>query len=204
MIQSSNAPFARMHQRISPGTVKLTSKMIGGALAIAPIRLVRCARMTLDEALLALNDRLGHEVTAWVEVAHERPLLIASGHLENWHLDVTDEAPTAGASHFDLYGHYSLGDTRFDLSDAPVESVDERAQRPDVPAAGRRAARRDLEAAAARRPGRPRRAPARRPSAVDGGEERVDVGGEQRALVVAEALAAGSRSGRSEIDALWT
>jgi hypothetical protein len=82
--------------------------------------------MTLDEALLMLNDRLGHQVTAWVEVTHERPLLIASGHLENWHLDVTDEEPVAGASHFDLYGHYSLGDTRFDLSDAPVESVAER------------------------------------------------------------------------------
>ena len=82
--------------------------------------------MTLDEALLTLNDRLGHEVTAWVEVAHEKPLLIASGHLENWHLEITDEAPTAGAAHFDLYGHYSLGDTRFDLSDAPVESVAER------------------------------------------------------------------------------
>jgi hypothetical protein len=82
--------------------------------------------MTLDEALLMLNDRLGHEVTAWVEVTHERPLLIASGHLENWHLDVTDETPAAGAPHFDLYGHYSLGDTRFDLSDAPVESVAER------------------------------------------------------------------------------
>lgn len=82
--------------------------------------------MTLDEALLMLNDRLGHEVTAWVEVAHETPLLIASGHLENWHLEAADEAPTAGASHFDLYGHYSLGDTRFDLSDAPVESVAER------------------------------------------------------------------------------
>lgn len=82
--------------------------------------------MTLDEALLTLNDRLGHEVTAWVEVAHDKPLLIASGHLENWHLDITDEAPTAGDAHFDLYGHYSLGDTRFDLSDAPVESVDDR------------------------------------------------------------------------------
>lgn len=82
--------------------------------------------MTLDEALLTLNDRLGHEVTAWVEVAHEKPLLIASGHLENWHLEVSDEPPTAGASHFDLYGHYSLGDTRFDLSEAPVESVAER------------------------------------------------------------------------------
>jgi hypothetical protein len=82
--------------------------------------------MTLDEALLMLNDRLGHEVTAWVEVAHEMPLLITSGHLENWHLDVVDEAPAAGDSHFDLYGHYSLGDTRFDLSDAPVESVTER------------------------------------------------------------------------------
>jgi hypothetical protein len=82
--------------------------------------------MTLDEALLMLNDRLGHEVTAWVEVAHEVPLLIASGHLENWHLDITDEQPAAGATHYDLYGHYSLGDTRFDLSDAPVDSVDER------------------------------------------------------------------------------
>ncbi len=82
--------------------------------------------MTLDEALLLLNDRLGHEVTAWVEVRHETPLLIASGHLENWTLDVTDELPTAGATHFDLYGHYSLGDTRFDLSDAPVESVSQR------------------------------------------------------------------------------
>jgi hypothetical protein len=82
--------------------------------------------MTLDEALLALNDRLGHVVTAWVEVQHDTPLLIASGHLENWHMEVTDEEPAAGASHFDLYGHYSLGDTRFDLSDAPVESVGER------------------------------------------------------------------------------
>lgn len=82
--------------------------------------------MTLDEALLALNDRLGHEVTAWVEVAHETPLLIASGHLENWHMEITDEAPAAGATHFDLYGHYSLGDTRFDLSNAPVDSVDDR------------------------------------------------------------------------------
>ena len=33
-IQSSNAPFARMHQRISPGTTKLTSKTIGGTVAI--------------------------------------------------------------------------------------------------------------------------------------------------------------------------
>lgn len=82
--------------------------------------------MTLDEALLLLNDRLGHEVTAWVEVQHETPLLIASGHLENSNLDVTDDPPTAGATHFDLYGHYSLGDTRFDLSDAPVDSVSER------------------------------------------------------------------------------
>jgi hypothetical protein len=82
--------------------------------------------MTLDEALLMLNDRLGHEVTAWVEVTHEIPLLITSGHLENWHLEVTDADPVAGASHFDLYGHYSLGDTRFDLSDAPVDSVSER------------------------------------------------------------------------------
>lgn len=82
--------------------------------------------MTLDEALLTLNDRLGHEVTAWVEVLHEKPLLIASGHLENWRLDVTDEEPAVGATHFDLYGHYSLGDTRFDLSDAPVEAVTER------------------------------------------------------------------------------
>ncbi len=81
--------------------------------------------MTLDEALLLLNDRLGHEVTAWVEVTHETPLLIASGHLANWRLDIADEAPSA-AEHFDLYGHYSLGDTRFDLSDAPVDSVAER------------------------------------------------------------------------------
>lgn len=82
--------------------------------------------MTLDEALLALNDRLGHECTAWVEIEHESPLLIASGHLQNWHMDVTDEPPAAGATHFDLYGHYSLGDTRFDLSHAPVDSVDDR------------------------------------------------------------------------------
>ena len=60
-------------------------------------------------------------------MAHDTPLLITSGHLENWHLEVIDEEPAAGSSHFDLYGHYSLGDTRFDLSDAPVESVSERA-----------------------------------------------------------------------------
>jgi hypothetical protein len=85
--------------------------------------------MTLDEALLSLNDRLGHEVTVWVEVAHEKPLLIVTGMLENWSHETTATGaelvpPTGGA--FDLYGHYSIGDARFDLSDAPVEMVGER------------------------------------------------------------------------------
>jgi hypothetical protein len=80
--------------------------------------------MTLDEALLALNDRLGHEVTAWVEVDHDKPLLIATGMLENWSAETTaDVLPEADAQHFDLYGHYSIADARFDLSDAPVEAV---------------------------------------------------------------------------------
>jgi len=82
--------------------------------------------MTLDEALLSLNDRLGHEVTAWVEVAHDTPLLIASGLLENWSQQTTGLPVEAGPSHFDLRGHYSIADARFDLSDAPVESVSER------------------------------------------------------------------------------
>jgi hypothetical protein len=84
--------------------------------------------MTLDEALLALNDRLGHEVTAWVEITHETPLLIATGLLENWSHETSSSgalAPTAG-QHFDLRGHYSIADARFDLSDAPVEMVSER------------------------------------------------------------------------------
>jgi len=80
--------------------------------------------VTVDEALLTLNDRLGHEVTAWVEVEHEKPILIASGQLENWSSETTaDIVPEHGAQHFDLRGHYSIGDARFDLSDAPVESV---------------------------------------------------------------------------------
>ena len=83
--------------------------------------------MTLDEALLALNDRLGQEITAWVEVAQDRPLLIATGLLENWSQETTNtpvgpEAPPQ----FDLRGHYSLADARFDLSDAPVELVSRR------------------------------------------------------------------------------
>ncbi len=81
--------------------------------------------MTLDEALLTLNDRLGQEVTAWVEVAHESPLLIATGLLENWSRE-TSGPVLAGGSLFDLRGHYSIGDARFDLSDAPVETVSER------------------------------------------------------------------------------
>ncbi|HVL31749.1 MAG TPA: hypothetical protein VM299_05895 [Solirubrobacteraceae bacterium] len=81
--------------------------------------------MTLDEALLALNDRLGREMTAWVEVSAGTPLLIATGPLENWSRETTtgllpDEKPQL----YDLRGHYSLADARFDLSDAPVESVD--------------------------------------------------------------------------------
>jgi hypothetical protein len=88
--------------------------------------------MTLDEALLILNDRLGQEVSAWIEVAHDVPLLIASGTLEPWHPPPEDELdddeggglieppPT---QHFDLFGNYSVGDARFDLSDAPVDSV---------------------------------------------------------------------------------
>lgn len=82
--------------------------------------------MSLDEALLSLNDRLGQEVTAWVEVAHETPLLIASGLLENWSQETTGLPVEAGPSHFDLRGHYSIADARFDLSEAPVESVSER------------------------------------------------------------------------------
>jgi hypothetical protein len=83
--------------------------------------------MTLDEALLSLNDRLGQEVTAWVEVAHDTPLLIASGLLENWSHETTGLAVEAAPTHFDLRGHYSIADARFDLSEAPVESVSERA-----------------------------------------------------------------------------
>lgn len=79
--------------------------------------------MNVDEALLTLNDRLGQEVTAWVEVDHEKPLLIATGLLENWSLETADIVPAENARHFDLRGHYSIGDARFDLSDAPVESV---------------------------------------------------------------------------------
>jgi len=82
--------------------------------------------MTLDEALLTLNDRLGQEVTAWIEVAHETPLLIASGLLENWSQETTGLTVEAAPTHFDLRGHYSIADARFDLSDAPVESVSDR------------------------------------------------------------------------------
>ncbi len=85
--------------------------------------------MTLDEALLSLNDRLGHEVTVWVELAHETPLLIVTGMLENWSHETTAtgvELPASAGQMFDLRGHYSIGDARFDLSDAPVDTVTER------------------------------------------------------------------------------
>lgn len=82
--------------------------------------------MTLDEALLTLNDRLGQEVTAWVEVKHETPLLIATGLLENWSHETTSHVVSEPPPHFDLRGHYSIADARFDLSDAPVEMVSER------------------------------------------------------------------------------
>jgi hypothetical protein len=82
--------------------------------------------MTLDEALLTLNDRLGQEVTAWIEVVHETPLLIATGLLENWSQETTGLPVASAPTHFDLRGHYSIADARFDLSDAPVESVSER------------------------------------------------------------------------------
>jgi len=80
--------------------------------------------MTIDEALLALNDRLGQEVTAWVEVDHEKPLLIATGLLDNWSRETaTGVLPKEEPQLYDLRGHYSIADARFDLSDAPVESV---------------------------------------------------------------------------------
>jgi hypothetical protein len=79
--------------------------------------------MTLDEALLSLNDRLGHEVTAWVEIRDAAPLLVATGPLENWSRETTAIGAPAG---FDLRGHYSIGDARFDLSSAPVKVVRER------------------------------------------------------------------------------
>lgn len=82
--------------------------------------------MTLDEALLSLNDRLGHEVTAWIEVVHDAPLLIASGRLQNWSHESTGVPVESAPANFDLRGHYSIAEARFDLSDAPVESVSER------------------------------------------------------------------------------
>jgi hypothetical protein len=87
---------------------------------------VRSRAVNVDEALLALNDRLGQEVTAWVEVDHEKPLLIATGLLDNWSREtVAGLLPKEDPQHFDLRGHYSIADARFDLSDAPVESVGE-------------------------------------------------------------------------------
>jgi hypothetical protein len=82
--------------------------------------------MSLDEALLTLNDRLGQEVTAWVEVTHDTPLLIASGLLENWSHETSSSGVIEAAHNFDLRGHYSIADARFDLSDAPVEMVSDR------------------------------------------------------------------------------
>ena len=85
--------------------------------------------MSLDEALLTLNDRLGQEVTAWMEVSHEAPLLIATGLLENWSRETAAQSLLGGvppAQHFDLRGHYSLADARIDLSDPPLETVTER------------------------------------------------------------------------------
>jgi len=82
--------------------------------------------VTLAEALLILNDRLGEEVTAWMEIDHDKPLLIATGTLEPWSPQpaegdgaLLEDAP----QFFDLFGNYCVGDARFDLSDAPVESV---------------------------------------------------------------------------------
>lgn len=86
--------------------------------------------MTLDEALLILNDRLGREVTAWMEIAHDSPLLLATGTLEPWSPPPAEEAGALleqAPQHFDLFGNYSVGDARIDLSEAPVESVGTRA-----------------------------------------------------------------------------
>ena len=94
-----------------------------------PIQVRSCSMtLTLDEALLTLNDRLGQEVTAWMEVSHDTPLLIATGILENWSQETSTGPPSSGVEpqHFDLRGHYSLADARFDLSDPPIESVSER------------------------------------------------------------------------------
>jgi hypothetical protein len=84
--------------------------------------------MTLDEALLILNDRLGQEVTAWMEVDHDKPLLVAAGTLESGHPPPAVEQESSlleppTTEHLDLFGLYRVGDARFDLSDAPVESV---------------------------------------------------------------------------------
>lgn len=84
--------------------------------------------MTLDEALLILNDRLGQEVTAWIEIEHDAPILTAEGTLEPWHPAPAEEEHDSSlieppTQHFDLFGNYSVGDARFDLSEAPVESV---------------------------------------------------------------------------------
>jgi hypothetical protein len=74
--------------------------------------------MTLDEALLWLNDRLGESVNVAVELdrGHVGAVVVeGEGTLEHWSEPV--DPRTLAVPRDDLVGWYRAGETRFDLTD---------------------------------------------------------------------------------------
>ncbi len=83
-------------------------------------------RVTRDDALLWLNDRLGKSVH--VSVVLEKgdlpvTVLEAEGELHHWRESETASA-SAGLPREDLIGWYAVGGARFDLSDLEHLHVD--------------------------------------------------------------------------------
>ena len=80
--------------------------------------------MTLDDALLWLNDRLGKSVTVWIAVEHgdtETSILEATGVLEHWS---EGRAGARAVGREDIAGLYDVGGASFDLSDVQPLGVE--------------------------------------------------------------------------------
>lgn len=79
--------------------------------------------MTLDDALLWLNDRLGKSVAVWIAIEQgdtELMVFEAAGELRHW----SEERSTAhAAGREDIVGLYDVSGASFDLSGVrPLES----------------------------------------------------------------------------------
>lgn len=83
--------------------------------------------LTREEALLALNDRLGQKVQVAIRAAltpnHTSVILEGSGVLHHWHEDSALAQALAAQPHDNITGLYQVGNTLLDVTDLSAAQV---------------------------------------------------------------------------------